>query len=37
MRVRPALDDEGFEYLKETAAEPARVSSPEDLPQQQQQ
>ncbi len=37
VRVRPALDDEGFEHLKETAAEPARVPSPQDLPQQQQQ
>jgi transglutaminase-like putative cysteine protease len=35
VRVRPALDDEGFEHLKETAAEPARVPSPQDLPQQQ--
>lgn len=38
VRVRPALDDEGSEHLMETAAaEPVRVPSPEDLPQQQQQ
>jgi transglutaminase-like putative cysteine protease len=37
VRVRPALDDEGFEHLKETAAEPARIPAPEDLPHQQQQ
>jgi len=37
VRVRPALDNEGFEHLRETAAEPARAPSPQDLPQQQQQ
>ena len=37
VRVRPALDDEGSEHIKETSAEPVRVPSPEDLPQQQQQ
>jgi transglutaminase-like putative cysteine protease len=37
VRVRPALDDEGFEHLRETAAEPARIPSPGELPQQQQQ
>jgi len=35
--VRPVVDDEGFEVKQETAAEPARVPAPEDLPQQQQQ
>jgi transglutaminase-like putative cysteine protease len=37
VRVRPALDGEGLEVLRETAAEPARMPAPEDLPQQQQQ
>jgi transglutaminase-like putative cysteine protease len=37
VRVRPAVDGEGFEVLQETAAEPSRVAAPEDLPQQQQQ
>ena len=35
--VRPVVDDEGFEVKQETAAEPARMPAPEDLPQQQQQ
>lgn len=35
--VRPAIDGEGLEVKKETAAEPARPPAPEDLPQQQQQ
>jgi transglutaminase-like putative cysteine protease len=37
VRVRPALDDEGYEVLQETAADPSRAPAPEDLPQQQQQ
>jgi transglutaminase-like putative cysteine protease len=37
VRVRPALDDEGYEVLVESAAEPARAPAPEALPQQQQQ
>ena len=37
VRVRPGVDDEGFEVLQETAAKPARAAEPEDLPQQQQQ
>ena len=37
VRVRPALDHEGYEVLQESAAEPARAAAPEDLPQQQQQ
>jgi transglutaminase-like putative cysteine protease len=37
VRVRPALDGEGYEVLQETAAEPVRPPAAEDLPQQQQQ
>jgi len=37
VRVRPALDDEGHEYLQETAAGPVEVPTEEEPPQQQQQ
>ena len=37
VRVRPALDNEGHEYLEETAAGPAGAPAEEEPPQQQQQ
>jgi transglutaminase-like putative cysteine protease len=37
VRVRPALDEEGREYLQETAAGPAQAPPAEEPPQQQQQ
>ena len=37
VRVRPALDHEGHEYLQETAAGPVEVPTEEEPPQQQQQ